>query len=186
MPDDPSSVTVYTSWRGLASAVASPLVLVGLGGYLMTATGPGVVALVLLVLGSGLGAVTLWDYPRRARFTAAGIERVCFLRRQLLPWDQVVALERPRPPVLSQVKVRGSDQALRPPSGGLVARGAGRRRYLLTDRIESQREFDAIQQVLAVAHAPTTVRAARPVGDAPPTDLYRRGSSLPRDEGDGA
>lgn len=172
-------VTVHSSWRGLAAAVVSPLALIGFGAAVLLAGGLGPVAVLSLVVGAALGAVTLGDYPRRAVFTPAGIERVCFVRTQLLPWSEVVALERTPPKATAALRRHRED---RPATGGLVARGFGKRRYLLTDRIEGREEFDAIAALLREHDLATNLRAARPSEDAPPSDLYRRGRRAPGQE----
>lgn len=173
----PSRVVVHTSWRGLLTAVSAPLILLVLGGLGLQA-GPGPVALVLTGSGLLLGLVVALDYPRRAVFDRDGVERVCFLRRQRLPWDRLVAIERTRPTTVAQARNLRAAEAResRVVSGGLVARGPRRRRWLLTDRIESRGEYDRLAELLRDEEIPTLLRAPRPHADAPPSDLYRRRS----------
>ena len=56
--------------------------------------------------------------------------------------------------------------------GGLTA-VVGRRRYLLTDHVESAAEYDHLE-VLLDPHDLLTDRLHRPGEDTPPTWLYRR------------
>ncbi|MBW3657288.1 MAG: hypothetical protein KY457_01525 [Actinobacteria bacterium] len=166
-------MTVHASWRGLAAAVASPLVLLGFAVSLLVLRGPGPVAIVALVLGLALATVTLLDYPRRTEFAPDGVHRVCMLRRHVLPWPELVAIERTGGSAREAFR-RRDEHAATTPRGGLVARGAGKRRFLLTDRVESRREFDELRALLGRLEVPTVLRAGRPSADAPPTDLYRR------------
>lgn len=174
--DPPASVTVHSSWRGLVAAGASPALLVGLGSLVLAAGGLNPVGIGLVGVGVVLGAVSLLDFPRRSVFTRAGIDRVCLLRTQHLAWDDVVAIERTPPSARQRYQPRlfGERDQPRQATGGLVARGAGRRRYLLTDRIESRREYEDIVRLVADVEAPAVVRAPTPADETPPTDLYRR------------
>lgn len=176
-PDGPERVVIHASLRGLASGVCTPLALGGLGAAALATGGLMLLPAALLVLGVGLGVIVLLDLPRRVDFDRAGLTRVCWLRRQRVPWSEVVAIERTRPSTTSVARnamnrdgVPGSQVV----SGGLVARGAGKRRWLLTDRIESREEHDRLRALLRSAEAPVALRAARPHEAAPPTDLYRR------------
>lgn len=179
-----SNVTIYASWRGAVTSLISPALLLGLGGVGLVAGSANAVAVVLLVFGALLALVTLLDYPQRAEFHEDGIDRVCLLRRHRLAWDQVRALERARGTLLSYVRLRNAGDeptAPRSPSGGLVARGAKGRRWLLCDRIESQPEFDAIKTIVVRRADWVAISAARPAAKTPPTTLYRRGADNPLD-----
>ncbi|MBW3618874.1 MAG: hypothetical protein KY461_01400 [Actinobacteria bacterium] len=167
------AVTVHTSWRGVLSSAISPVVLLGYGLLVLSARGPAPVALVALVVGVGLAGVALFDYPRRTEFSPEGIRRVCPLRDDVLPWSRTVAIERAPGSVRSAIRLRGDDTP-KAPTGGLVARGLGRRRHLLSDRVESRREYDELEALLDGLDVTTVLRAGRPGADVPPTDLYRR------------
>lgn len=183
MAAPPHRVTVHTSWRGLAAAVASPLVLLVFAVMLLAARGPGPVANVALLFGLGLGAVTLYDYPRRTEFAPDGVHRVCMLRRQVLPWSEIVAIERTGGSAREALRRRGEHTPTpTTPRGGLVARGFGKRRFLLTDRVESRREFEDLQALMAELEVATSLRARRPSAEAPPTDLYRRKAGRPPED----
>lgn len=181
LPPAHAPVMLHTSWRGLLSAFLSPVLLLGYATLLLTARGPGSIAVAALVLGLGLGAVALLDYPHRTELGRDGVRRVCVLRTQLLRWSELVAIERAPGSARSALRRRGEDGQPKVVSGGLVARGLGRRRYLLTDRLESQQEYDEVRRLLDRLDVATNLRAGRPTTDAPPTDLYRRSGRARKD-----
>ncbi len=170
---DDAAFVLYSSLRGLGSAVFSPAVLVALG-----AAGiqdgwrwlPGL----LLGFGLMLAAGLLVDFPRHTRFGAEGMTRVCALRRQRIPWSDTVAIERAPASTTDRLRSLRENNQRPIPSGGLVATGTGRRRWLLTDRAESTMEYEALAALLAEQEAGTVLRAGRPRTDNPPTSLYRR------------
>lgn len=168
---------VHTSLRGLLAATVTPVVLIALGAAALAGGGARVVPTLLLAGGLALAAVVLADFPRRAEFDRDGITRVCWLRRHHVPWERVVAIERSRPSTTSHarnVADRRSSPGERIVSGGLVARGAKRRRWLLTDRVESRQEHEQLAALLARLAHPVAMRAPTPHAGAPPSDLYRR------------
>jgi hypothetical protein len=172
-PPDPEVVVVHTSIRGLLSAFATPLILVALGLLGWSGIGARPVPMTFLLVGAALGAVVLVDYPSRVVFDRDGIHRVCVLRRHSLPWDRLVAIERPRPSsvaTLRNVREQPDEPII---SGGLIARSTGRRRWLLTDRLESRPEYDRLRDLLEGLGRPVRLRAPRPHDGVPPTDLYR-------------
>lgn len=175
-------VVVHTSLRGVAGAVVTPLALLALGIGSTVAVGAAPVPIGLVVLGAGLATVTLLDYPRRAVFGPEGITRVCVARRHHLPWGRLVAIERTRPTTAASVRNLVDREGPAQVSGGLVARGPGRRRWLLTDRIESNLEYDRLEALLASLDVATNLRAARPHDGITPTDLYRNTRRSTRDE----
>jgi hypothetical protein len=181
-PDAPERVVIHASLRGLATAAFTPVALTALGGAAVASGGGRVVPLVVLVVGVGLGALVLFDLPRRAVFDRDGVTRVCWLRRQRVPWDRIVAIERTRPSTTSvarnAMRREGTAEEARI-SGGLVARGRGKRRWLLTDQVESRREHERLRALLDALPRPVALRAARPHEAAPPTDLYRRRPERP-------
>lgn len=170
---DGSGFVLYSSLRGLGSAVFSPAVLIALG-----AAGvqngwrwfPGL----LLVGGLLLAAGLLVDFPRHTRFGTEGMTRVCALRRQCIPWSEAVAIERAPASTTDRLRSLRENRQRPIPSGGLVATGTGRRRWLLTDRAESTMEYEALSALLAEQQAVTVLRAGRPRDENPPTTLYRR------------
>ncbi len=176
-------MTIYSTWRGLINALASPALLMAVGGLGVATAGPTWPPLVILTIGFVLGLISLFDYPRQSHFTAQGIERICYLRRHLIPWDRVTALERSRvlPPRRRPTWLGGDpDSEPRPGTyGGLVANTGGRGRHLLVNHVESRREFDELVAALSEWSPATFVRAKPPPESAVPSDLYRRKSRSP-------
>jgi hypothetical protein len=173
---DPDPVVVHSSLRGLGAGIVTPLVLLLLGGAALADGGLRWFPATLVVAGGVLAIVAVGDLPRRTEFDHGGITRVCWLRREHVPWGGVLAIERTRPGTAARTRNlvdrrEGREQIV---SGGLVARGRGKRRWLLTDRVESRAEHDRLVALLASLEAPVTMRASAPHAAAPPTDLYRR------------
>ena len=180
MPIDPPSapsepaLELHTSWRGLLGAGFTPSALLGLGGLALRDGGLRPFPLLLVAVGGALLLVALLDYSYTVRLDARGIARRTVIRTQVLPWSRLVALERTRPAtatVMRNLTDRRADPQI---SGGLGARGRGRRRWLLTDRVESRSEYDRLRALLADLGEPVQLRAARPHAEAAPTFLYRR------------
>lgn len=175
-PEDPAPVVVHSSLRGLAAGIVTPLLLLALGGAALADGGLRWFPAALVVTGGSLAVVAVADLPRRAVFDREGITRVCWLRRQHVPWKRVLAVERTRPGTGARTRNlldrrEGRELVV---NGGLVARGRGKRRWLLTDRVESRAEHDRLVALLVSVDAPVTMRASAPHATAPPTDLYRR------------
>jgi hypothetical protein len=168
---------LHSSLRGLLAAVATPLALAGLGLRSLTVAGPNPGAIGLVVVASVLAVGGALFLPRRVEFDRTGVLRVFLARRQHLPWDAVVALERSRPSTPpSPLRPTGTVPAPRV-TGGLVARGGRHRRWMLTDRVESQVEYEQLAALVGSLGAPVRLRAPRPADDALPTSLYRRRGS---------
>jgi hypothetical protein len=166
-------VVVHASLRGLLAAFVTPVLLVALGAMGWASIGARPVPLTFLLVGAALGAVVLFDYPSRVEFDRNGVHRVCPLRRQSLPWERVRSFERPRPSsmaTLRNLRERPDEPLV---SGGLIARSQGRRRWLLTDRVESREEYDRLRDLLIRLGSPARLRAPRPHDGIPPTSLYR-------------
>lgn len=176
-------VVVHTSWRGrLVQAVAS-IVLVGVGIIGFSAAGEfRWVPAAFVTIGVIVFVIQLIDFPLVTVFDEQGIERRCLLRRNRLAWDDVETVARP-----GRATSRGSAAFRRLTGGdstptssmGLVAEvGEKRRRHLLTDRIESQAEFDELARVMH-EWAPMTMRASRPAEGVSPSFLYKRRRGTP-------
>lgn len=135
----------------------------------VVSAGPGVVPLIVLLIGVGALGVVLLDVPVAATFSADGVERRMMLRRHRVRWGDDDQLTRTRPTLLR------AERSLQ--HGGLVLR-RGRRRYLLVDRSESAAEFDALVAVLDGPGGPPgglgVAMLPRPGERIPPTWLYRR------------
>lgn len=174
-PGSAEPVTLHSSWWGIVTAFATPLLLVLIGGGTLAARGFHVVPAVILAVGVGLGAVALADFPVSCRFDGDGVERRCPLRRERLAWPSVDSIQRASGSRVRRLRAADGDGRRRVPSpGGLVAR-VGRRRYLLVDQPESAGEWEAVVGVVAASAPDVAVAAARPPAGVPPTWLYRRG-----------
>lgn len=150
------------TWAGGASML--------LLAVLATVFGRGVIApLLFTILGGGALAWIAWDVPSRVEVGPDGVTRVCVLRRDHLPWGELVAIERHArraPKREDGRKAPGDDTAAakqrKGSRGGLTARGTGRRSWQLTDRAEGYRQYEALRRIMA-RHAPATLlRAGAP------------------------
>jgi hypothetical protein len=181
--DGGEQVTLYSSVGGLALSALSPALLLGLGALGLRGGGTPVVATVLVLVGGALAGVLALSLPISTTFDRGGLHRRCALRSHAIPWEDVVAVERgpskrratsmllrdQRPP--ADAEAADPDAA---PSGGLLARGRGRRRIMLCDQVESREEFDAWSGLVHSLPDGPAVLATRPAAGTVPTDLYRR------------
>ena len=175
-------LVLYPTWAGLLAAGLVPPGLLLLGLLALTSTGTGAVTWTLLVAGTGTAVLAGRNFPRHVVVGPDGIERRCLLRRHVLPFSEVAAIQRAPTPRLAAVRAaRSSDPAERQRiRGGLLAAGHGRRRWMLTDQPESREEYDHLAALL-VAGGVTDLRATRPAPGTTPTSLYRRRTPpLPR------
>lgn len=153
------------------------MLVLGFGIWGVAEVGGRPVPLAFLGVGLALTLVVAYDYPRRSVVGPEGIDRVCLLRVEHLPWPQVVALERDRGSWVRRgwrPATPSDRQPERPPSGGLVARGGGRRRWLLIDRVESRDEFDRIKAIVTRHADAVVLRARPPAPTVAPTHWYHR------------
>ena len=155
-------MVLHTSWRGRLTATVSPILALVLGFWAYTGRGFDTFSTALLVLGIGLAAAVLWDYPLHTTFGMDGIHRRCALRVQTLGWERLEALVRPKKSPLG---------IARP---GLSAEIRKRPYFLLCDRVESQAEYDAITSGMRVWGPNVPIRASRPMDGVAPTWLYKR------------
>jgi hypothetical protein len=171
-------LTIYSTLRGIMSAVVSSGLVAGLGVYGVVAAGLRLLPTIVLVVGLALLGVALFDFPRHARFEEEGIVRVTPLRSQLLRWDDVNAIERARAGLAGRGwRLRPGEktaEAETPPrDAGLVAR-LGERRYWLTNVTESAAEYDRLAELIGRVAPHVHLGALPPALDSVPTDLYRR------------
>ena len=178
--DDRSEpVVLHSTLLGSATALLSPALLIGLGLLAAGVAGLRAVPVTLLAVGLVTGTMSALTFPRRVLVGEDGVTRVCWGRRHHLPWTQVATVSRaPRSRFAVKRELRQRtrnepDVDPQVPSSGLLARGHGRRSWMLTDQPESQAEYDAVAAVLDAVPA-TRLRAERPPQIAAPTDLYRR------------
>lgn len=165
MTEAGDSITLYSRWRGIAAAFATPLLLglVAASGFAVGGVHP--VPIVISVVAVLLVGVALYDWPVSCSIELDGIVRRCLLRQQILEWDNVVAVQRARGALLSRAP------------GGLTAVVRPRRRYLLLSHVESRAEFDQVRALIEQWAPGLSVSAAEPGDKVPPTWLYRRGGN---------
>lgn len=171
MDGDPlGSLVLHSSWRGRLSALLTPTLVLGFGGIGIGGVGVRLWPLLVLGLGAVLLIVVLVDYPFCAVFGRECVERRCLVRTERLAWSRIGLLGRPA--------YSGRFGRLGRSTTGLVA-AVGRRRYLLTDRMESRAEHQALLRLMGEWATETPVEASLPPDDWPPTWLYkkRRGPS---------
>lgn len=164
-PDPQRSLVLHSSWRGRISAALTPTLLLAFGGIGALGAGLRAIPAVALALGIGLLLVVVFDYPMRTVFGQESIDRKCLGRTERLEWSQVGLVGRPA--YSARLGRLGRTTT------GLVA-AVGRRRYLLTDRMESKAEHQALLRVIAAWAEGTPVEATQPPDDWPPTWLYKR------------
>jgi hypothetical protein len=131
-----------------ASSGASTAFLLALGLRAFTRSGWTAPTLVVLALGALALTVLLADLPRRTEVRESGLDRVCLLRTEHVPWERVVAIERQR-------RLIGG-----PASGGLVARGR-RGRWLLSSPAEPPLQHERLRRALGTS-APHVRLVAEP------------------------
>ena len=169
------AVTLHSTWRGLVLSAAGAFAVLALGLLAVVRGGWGAVSTIVVVVGVGLGAVTLLDYPIASTFDSVGVSRRMALRRHQMSWSSIDQLSRTRP---------GTVQNLRKLAhGGLVA-ARGRRRYLLVDQCESLAEFRRIEALAVHDGDPLASAVPQPREDQPPTWLHRRAKWAPTSHGD--
>lgn len=161
-----SSITLHSSWRGLALGAIGGAVVTAAGAYSTASTDGAVGSLVLLLIGVAILAVIALDLPVASEFTGDGVTRRPLLRRHHLSWDRVDQLTRTRPSIAARAR------NLAP--GGLVAK-VGRRRYLLVDQCESLAEYGALAELLEEASIEVSFDdLIVPPEGVDPTWTYRR------------
>lgn len=181
---DREHLILYPTWLGLLASGLVPVVLVILGLLALSGGSGGAVAGGMVAFGLITGGLAGRDFPRSVVIGPDGIERRCLLRRHHLPYDEVAAVRRAPGSRLAAARAAreragtNSGAATRI-TGGLIASGPGRRRWMLTDQPESRAEYDRLAQLLG-AHGSTLLEADRPPPGATPTSLYRREQALVR------
>lgn len=158
-------LVLHSSWRGRLLAALTPALLLSFGAIGALAVGFRVIPVVALVIGFVLLMVVVFDYPLRTVFGPESIDRKCLGRTERLAWSQVGLVGRPA--YSARLGRLGRTTT------GLVA-AVGRRRYLLTDRMESKAEHQALLRLIAAWAEGTPVEASQPPDDWPPTWLYKR------------
>ncbi len=185
--EDPGVLVLYNSRLSWLAPIITPTILI-VGPLLgMIVVGPNPVPIALVLLGLGLGWVTLFDQPRRVVMDAEGIHRVCVLRTQTLPWDEVDVIERNGR--TGRRVSRTEDPEFDPRTGGYrhrpkksrVRTGRGlaarsrRVRYLLLNTTEGEVEYKTMCELVERAAPGLIIRAVPPKTTSTPTTVYRRG-----------
>lgn len=142
--------------------------------------------LVFGLFGLVLAAVLVLDYPVTTVFGAEGIERRCLLRTERLEWDRLQSVARVKKSrgrsfdrvaglggLAGRTRSPGPEGEPQRVSSGLVAE-AGKRPHLLTDRIESRPEFEALEAGMKIWAPGLALRASRPADEVPATFSYKR------------
>lgn len=146
-------IHLQASLTGRMLTVGSPMLLVGLGGYGTARGGTGAPGFWLLIAGIVVLAAAVVTMPWTTTVDPRGIHLRSLLRRRVIPWDDVVAFERPH---------RGRQE--RP----LVVRTIDGRRLPLSDRPERPADWDHLRE-LVDAVAPGVA-----VGPPPPLHPFNR------------
>lgn len=144
----PDPVIIPGSVRPFISALVTSVLLAAIGIGAWTDGGAATGTVVALVGSLVAAGVLLLDLPRWTEVDADGLVRVCILRRERIPWDRVVAIERQR-------RMAG------PGTGGLVVRGR-RGRWLLTTSAEPPRIHAAVARIVAEHTTSVRMRAEPP------------------------
>lgn len=175
----PVPIVLHSTWRGIATSLLTPLLLVALGAYAFGRAG-GFSTGAMVVLGAGglLLLVSMLDYPWRTTVGPAGVRRWAPLRRHAIPWERVDALRRAPGPILRRLSFGASGADSSPGHlgiglGGLTA-CVGRRRYLLVNTAESADEFAALRVAVETWAPHVGLGALPPPPGTPPTWLYHR------------
>lgn len=161
---DADQITIHSSWRGVLTSFLGAGLLTLVGAIAVSSNGWRLLPAAILVGGMVLLVGAIFDYPIAATFDRCGVTRRSLVRRHRIEWDDVDQLTRTRPGIFTLRR--------KVVQGGLTA-ALGRRRYLLTDAVESLNEHEVLARVLE-QHDLEFDRLLRPPDDVPPTWLYRR------------
>jgi len=168
----PKILVLHTSWRGRLLSFGSPLLLLAIGAVVVSGRAA-VVGWFVIAVAVLLVLVGFLDYPLTVRLGPDGIERRCVARRSTLLWADVEAVVRPSVLQPGMLRWFGGNNGL--------AAEQGKRRYLLTDSLESEAENDALHTRLAIWDPGITILAPKPPPSSTPTWLYKRVAKEQRD-----
>jgi hypothetical protein len=163
-------LTLHSGWFGIALSYLGAFAVFLAGVVSVVGSGGAVVSIVVLIVGTLFVIGVLVDYPIASTFSKEGVQRRALMRHHFLPWGSIM-ISRARP------SLRALQRELAP--GGFVA-VAGRRRYLLVDRVESGAEYDRLE-TLCRAWGVELSLGIRPSDKVVPTWLYRRRRWAPDD-----
>ena len=161
---DAKQLTIHSSWKGIITSFGGGGLTLLVGVLAVSANGIRFLPMIILSAGVMLAVGLLFDFPIAATFDRDGVVRRALLRRHWLRWQQVDQLTRTRPSIFAMRR-----QVVQ---GGLTA-VVGKRRYLLTDSVESLAEHETLTRLLD-AHEIAVDGLLRPPDDVAPSWLYRR------------
>lgn len=161
---DADQLTIHSSWKGIITSFGGGGLTLLVGALAVSANGARLLPMIILTVGVVLTVGVLFDYPIAATFDRDGVVRRALLRRHRISWERVDQLTRTRPSIFAMRR-----QVVQ---GGLTA-AVGKRRYLLTDSVESLTEHEALARLLD-GHEIAFDGLLRPPDDVAPTWLYRR------------
>ena len=164
------SVTLHSSWKGVASSFIGSLIVFAAGAA-SAALGGSTGSWIFFAVGVVLVVGVFLDYPVAARFDRDGVTRRALVRRHRIEWESVGQLTRARPGIAAAAR------NLNP--GGLTAK-VGPRRYLLVDQCESRSEFDALMRVFGGRENLGLDDLIVPPAGVDPTWTYRRSRWQPQ------
>lgn len=110
----------------IALSVATPPLLLVMAWGSWAVEAPVLLTGFFAVMTAVLGYVAAWDFPTAIDVDSSGIHRICFLRRQLLPWDDIAGI-------------------VQPGKRGLVLVTEDRKRHILLDRFLAEGELDLLR-----------------------------------------
>lgn len=107
-------------------SIATPPLLLTMAWGSWAVEAPLLVTGFFAVMTAGLGYVTAFDFATAIEVNDSGVHRICLLRRQLLPWDEISGIVQPR-------------------KRGLVLITRDRKRHILLDRYLEEGELDLLR-----------------------------------------
>jgi hypothetical protein len=123
---DSNRLRLNESRLRVAMSLATPPLLVALAWGAWALEAPRLVVAGLAVLAALLGYVAIFDFPLAIEVDSEGIHRVCLIRRQTEPWEDIAAVVQPR-------------------QKGLVLVTTSRKRHILLDRSLEEGELGLLR-----------------------------------------
>ncbi|MPZ71539.1 MAG: hypothetical protein GEU71_18775 [Actinobacteria bacterium] len=164
-------VTIRSSTWNVITQTLSPLLLIFIGVSLKLGRSGWLLPLVWIGAGLALGFVAFYWLPIAASFDHEGITRRFLLRRQRISWDNVSAVIRTKSGFafrrrghdVDDHRVAPTDKHRRWESAGLAVVIAKGKELAVTERLETQDEYELIR-TLTKKHAPeANWRASSPL-----------------------
>lgn len=106
-------------------ALLTPPLLAGMALLTWSVDAPTTVPVVFGIFAAFLAVIVIYDFPLAIELTPEGLERLCLLRRHLLPWSEVAAIIKPK-------------------RRGLIVVTRKRKKHVLIDRILEQPEREML------------------------------------------